>query len=64
MAIDNLPAELPRDASRDFGQTLLEVVIPELLSDAESDMIARATITEQGHLTAPYQYLHNYVFGN
>ena len=64
MAIDNLPSELPRDASHDFGKTLLEAVIPELLSDTNSEMIASATITEHGHLTAPYQYLHNYVFGN
>lgn len=64
MAIDNLPSELPRDSSSDFGQTLLYQVIPELLSESESEMISNATITEQGHLTAPYQYLHNYVFGS
>ncbi|MFW5759511.1 MAG: NAD(P)-dependent oxidoreductase [Cyclobacteriaceae bacterium] len=64
MAIDNLPSELPRDASRDFGQILLDKVIPALLSGEEDEMIANATITENGGLTAPYQYLHNYVFGH
>lgn len=64
MAIDNLPSELPRDSSRDFGQILLDKVIPALTSGEESEMIYNATITENGHLNAPYQYLHHYVYGN
>jgi len=64
MAIDNLPSELPRDSSRDFGQIMLEKVIPAILAKDEDPMISNATITKDGHLLSPYQYLHNYVYGN
>ncbi len=63
MAVDNLPSELPRDASRAFGEALLEQVLPNLLGDDQNGMIARATITEDGKLTEPYRYLQNFVDG-
>lgn len=62
MAIDNLPSELPRDASRSFGENLIKYVFPNLLGEDEG-MIARATIAKQGKLTASYQYLQDYVEG-
>jgi len=62
MAVSNLPNELPCDASEEFGEHLLQYVFPELLS-AQSRMIAGATITEAGSLTAPYAYLQDYVSG-
>lgn len=62
MAIDNLPSELPRDASEFFGKQLIDNILPELLHDRDSAIIARATIAENGELTAPYAYLSDYVY--
>lgn len=61
MAIDNLPNELPRDASRDFGDQLVKNVFPELLTNNHSGMIKQATIAESGRLTPSYRYLSDYV---
>jgi len=61
MAVDNLPCELPRNASRDFGRQLLDAVFPHLLSDMPDEIIERATITRGGQLTPRYQYLQDYV---
>ncbi|MCB2406694.1 NAD(P)-dependent oxidoreductase [Hymenobacter lucidus] len=61
MAVDNLPCELPRNASRDFGRQLLDNVFPHLLSDDADEVIERATITRNGQLTERYQYLSDYV---
>lgn len=61
MAVDNLPCELPRNASRDFGRQLIDNVFPHLLSDTPDDIIERATITKGGQLTERYQYLSDYV---
>ncbi|MFY0607352.1 MAG: alanine dehydrogenase [Cyclobacteriaceae bacterium] len=63
MAVDNLPCELPRDASESFGNELLNNVLPELLGDDSKDVIKKATITENGELTSYYQYLTNYAAG-
>jgi saccharopine dehydrogenase (NAD+, L-lysine forming) len=60
MAIDNLPCELPRDASEDFGRQLSEKVIPELFIPG-SVMVKNATIAENGHLTEKFSYLEDYV---
>ncbi|MBJ6108935.1 alanine dehydrogenase [Hymenobacter sp. BT523] len=61
MAVDNLPCELPRNASRDFGRQLLDNVLPHLLGDDAEGVIARATIAKGGELTPRYQYLADYV---
>ena len=63
MAVDNLPGELPRDASRDFGQALSNHVFPELLGLKDTGMIQKATIAESGELTAEYDYLQDYLEG-
>jgi alanine dehydrogenase len=63
MSIDNLPGELPRDASSDYGRQLMENVLPDLFNDNPSPMILRATITDKGGLTAQYAYLADYVKG-
>lgn len=63
MAIDNLPCELPRDASQDFGSMLLENVLPHLLGNDEFGIIKKATIAEAGQLTERYQYLKDYAEG-
>jgi saccharopine dehydrogenase (NAD+, L-lysine forming) len=62
MAVDNLPNELPRDASRHFGQHLEKFVLSELLKGDESEVIARATICREGRLTSYYEYLSDYAY--
>lgn len=61
MAIDNLPSELPRDASAFFGRQLLEKILPELLKGRNSDAIRRGMIAENGSLTTGFGYLTDYV---
>jgi len=59
MTVDNLPAELPRDASEDFGNALLEHFLPEYLK-THSPLIERATIVKEGELTPRFSYLADY----
>lgn len=61
MAIDNLPNELPRDASISFGDQLIEFVIPKLLDGYDQEIIKNATITAEGTLKEKYKYLSDYV---
>jgi saccharopine dehydrogenase (NAD+, L-lysine forming) len=61
MAVDNLPCELPRNASRDFGRQLIDNVLPHLLREGRDAVIERATIARNGRLTEQYQYLQDYV---
>jgi saccharopine dehydrogenase (NAD+, L-lysine forming) len=60
MTIDNLPNELPADASRAFGDMFATHVLPGLLQAEKSEIIQRATILQMGQLTAGYQYLSDY----
>ncbi|RYZ28028.1 MAG: alanine dehydrogenase [Chitinophagaceae bacterium] len=62
MAVGNLPNELPRDASKYFGEQLIKYVLPDLLQ-GESDIIKRASIVKNGNLTSEYNYLCNYAAG-
>ncbi len=64
MAVDNLPCELPRDASKDFGYELVHHVLPNLLYEDTDAIISRATIAQNGRLTSHYSYLQDYVDGN
>ncbi len=61
MAIDNLPNELPRDASEDFGNMIVSRIVPELLKGNASEMITGATIASNGQLGELYLYLSDYV---
>ncbi len=61
MAVDNLPCELPRNASEDFGKELVENVLPNLIGNDQDDTILRATITTAGKLTDKYAYLQDFV---
>ncbi len=63
MAIDNLPCELPRDASESFGEELINNVLPHLLNEDEEQIIHRATITDDGGLTQDYAYLQGFADG-
>lgn len=60
MTVDNLPCELPRDASEAFGRDLVERVLPFLVGDDNEGMIARATIAQGGALTAGFAHLKDY----
>ena len=63
MAIDNLPNELPRDASEDFGNMIISRVLPELMKE-ESRVIKDATIVKDGVLTEKFSYLSDYAAEN
>lgn len=60
MAVDNLPCELPRDASEAFGRDLVDNVLPCFLGNDPTGMIDRATIVKNGVLTERYAYLADY----
>ncbi len=62
MAVDNLPCELPRDASDDFGKDLTERVLPFLFGEDTDKVIERATICKAGKLTSGFEYLSDYAY--
>jgi len=62
MAVGNLPNELPRDASKYFGEQLIKYILPDLLGSG-SDIIERATIVKGGKLTPKFDYLQDYAEG-
>ena len=63
MAVDNLPCELPNNASRGFGFMFLEHVIPAFFNGDKDGILARAKMTENGKLTPRFAYLQEYVDG-
>lgn len=64
MAVDNLPCELPKDASEGFGRMFMEHVIPAFFNGDKDGILQRAKITENGKLTPRFSYLQDYVDGN
>ncbi|MFV8347559.1 NAD(P)-dependent oxidoreductase [Flavobacterium sp. ZB4P13] len=63
MAVDNLPCELPKDASEGFGEMFMEHVIPAFFNEDKEGILQRAKITEKGKLTPRFSYLQDYVDG-
>ncbi|WP_052596216.1 NAD(P)-dependent oxidoreductase [Aureispira sp. CCB-QB1] len=63
MTIDNLPNELPKDASKSFGEQFTAHVIEELLGLKNTGMLERAMIAKDGQLGPHFQYLTDYVQG-
>ncbi|MFV8363542.1 NAD(P)-dependent oxidoreductase [Flavobacterium sp. ZT3P35] len=63
MAVDNLPCELPKDASEGFGEMFLEHVFPSFFNGDKDEVLKRAKITEQGKLTPRFSYLQDFVDG-
>lgn len=61
MAVDNLPAELPRDASDGFGEAFAKYVIPSFFNEDKDGILERAMMTKNGKLTKNYAYLQDYV---
>jgi alanine dehydrogenase len=63
MAVDNLPCELPKDASEGFGEMFLENVIPAFFNNDKDGVLQRAKMTENGKLTERFSYLQDYIDG-
>lgn len=63
MAVDNLPCELPKDASEGFGEMFMTNVIPAFFNNDKDGVLARAKITENGKLTPRFSYLQDFVDG-
>ena len=62
MAVDNLPCELPKDASKDFGDELIKMVFPVLFGDDPHQIIERGTeTTKEGRLSKHFEYLQDYL---
>ena len=61
MAVDNLPCEIPKDASEGFGEQFMEHVIPAFFNGDKDGILKRAKITEKGKLTPRFAYLQDYV---
>lgn len=61
MAVDNLPCELPRSASEEFGRDLVDRILKPLLISDKEEIIKRATVAENGQLTDEFSYLTDYV---
>ncbi|AUC20782.1 alanine dehydrogenase [Polaribacter sejongensis] len=63
MAVDNLPCELPKDASEGFGKMFLQNVIPAFFNNDKDGVLQRAKMTENGKLTERFSYLQDYIDG-
>lgn len=63
MSIDNLPCELPKDASEGFGKMFMQHVIPAFFNGDKDGILQRAKMTEKGKLTPKFAYLQDYVDG-
>ena len=60
MAVDNLPSELPRDSSEEFGNGIVREVLPYIIKD-DDGRIHNATIIKKGNFLSKYSYLKNYI---
>lgn len=63
MAVDNLPCELPRDASEGFGRMFLDNVLPAFFNNDRDGLLERSGMTKNGELTPRFKYLQDYVDG-
>ncbi|NOR27873.1 MAG: alanine dehydrogenase [Lutibacter sp.] len=63
MAVDNLPCELPKDASEGFGESFANHVIPSFFNNDAEGVLHRSKMTENGKLTERYSYLQDFVDG-
>ena len=61
MTIDNLPCGVPAEASEDFGHHLMKNIFPLIFQGDRDEILARATIAENGRLTERYHYLTDWV---
>lgn len=61
MAVDNLPCELPQEASNAFGKVFLKDIVPAFFNNDKDGILERATICQDGKLTERFSYLENYI---
>jgi len=61
MAVDNLPCELPKDASTGFGEMFEKHVLPAFFNKDKSGILQRSLMTKDGELTERFSYLQDYV---
>ncbi len=60
MAVDNLPSELPRDASEEFGSSVISEVLPSLINK-DDGRINRATTASNGKFCENFAYLNDFI---
>ena len=60
MAVDNLPSELPRDASEEFGSGVISEILPYLI-DQDDGRINRATTALNGKFCSKFTYLNDFI---
>lgn len=61
MAVDNLPCEMPKEASEGFGEMFMQHVVPAFFNNDKEGILNRAKITENGKLTQGFSYLQDFV---
>jgi len=61
MAVDNLPCELPRDSSEDFGREFMSKILPHLLNGDTENILERATICKNANLSSNHKHLIDFV---
>lgn len=61
MAVDNLPCELPRDASESFGEMFIKHVLPSFFNNDKDGILNRSQITSDKKLTDRFSYLSDYI---
>ena len=61
MAVDNLPCELPRDASESFGEMFITDVLPSFFNDDKDGVLQRSKMTSKGELTDKFSYLSDFI---
>ncbi|MGB0849807.1 MAG: NAD(P)-dependent oxidoreductase [Bacteroidia bacterium] len=61
MAVTNLPTEMPKNASTEFGTLMLEHIIPLLVEGDKDGVLKRARMTSGGNLTETFSYLQDFV---
>ena len=60
MAVDNLPSELPQDASEEFGSSAISEVLPSLINK-DDGRINRATTASNGKFFKNFTYLNDFI---
>ena len=60
MAVDNLPSELPRDASEEFGNSVITEILPYLINE-DDGRINRATTASNGKFSLKFAYLNDFI---
>ena len=60
MAVDNLPSELPKDSSKEFGDGIIRDVLPFII-ESDDGRIKKATIAKNGSFCPLYDFLYDYI---